>query len=296
MSRIIQPAATVEYPSGDGQPMAENDWQLHAILDSVSALYDHYLDRPDVYVSGDLFIYYEEGNPRARVAPDVFVVFGVPKHKRPIYKLWEEGVVPAFVMEVASRGTWREDERRKAKLYERLGVPEYWQYDPTGEYLGVHLKGRRLVEGAYVSQPVVESLDGTLLLRSEALALDFRVKGEESHFFDLATGKRLLNRREQYRAHREQLAARRAAESRADAAESRADAAESRAEAAEAELAALRARLARVSCHSSRRGDRPVAPTAAWMHEPPGLCGYARPTRPTDTETDTSDIGRVTRH
>ena len=245
MSRIIQPAATVEYPSGDGQPMAENDWQLHAILDSVGALYDHYLDRPDVYVSGDLFIYYEEGNPRARVAPDVFVVFGVPKHKRPIYKLWEEGVVPAFVMEVASRGTWREDEGRKVKLYERLGVPEYWQYDPTGEYLGVHLKGRRLVEGAYVSQPVVESLDGTLLLRSETLALDFRVKGEESHFFDPATGERLLNRREQYRVHREQLAARRAAESRADAAESRATAAESRAEAAEAELAALRARLAR---------------------------------------------------
>ena len=238
MSRIVRPAATVEYPSGDGQPMAENDWQLHAILDSVSALHDHYLNRPDVYVSGDLFIYYEEGNPRARVAPDVFVAFGVSKHKRPIYKLWEEGVVPAFVMEVASRGTWREDEGRKAKLYERLGVQEYWQYDPTGEYLGLKLKGRRLVEGAYVPQPVVESIDGTLLLRSETLALDFRVKGEESHFFDPAMGERLLNRREQLAAHR-------AAKLRAAAAESRADAAESRAKAAEAELAALRARLAR---------------------------------------------------
>ena len=85
MSRTLRPAATVEYPSGDGQPMAENDWQLHAILDSVGALHDHFLERPDVYVSGDLFIYYEEGNPRARVAPDVFVAFRVPKHKRPIY-------------------------------------------------------------------------------------------------------------------------------------------------------------------------------------------------------------------
>ena len=151
MSRFVRPAAAVEYPSGDGQPMAENDWQLMAIINSVSALQYHYRDRPDVYVSGDLFIYYEEGNPRARVAPDVFVAFGVPNHKRPIYKLWEEGVVPAFVMEVASRGTWREDEGRKAKLYERLGVPEYWQYDPTGEYLGLKLKGRRLVEGAYVA-------------------------------------------------------------------------------------------------------------------------------------------------
>ena len=239
MSRIVRPAATVEYPSGDGQPMAENDWQLLAIINSVSALQYHYRDRPDVYVSGDLFIYYEEGNPRARVAPDVFVAFGVPSHKRPSYKLWEEGVVPAFVMEVASVSTWREDDGRKAKLYERLGVQEYWQYDPTGEYLGLRLKGRRLVEGAYVPQPVVESLDGMLLLRSETLDLDFRVKGEEMHFFDPATGERLLSRIDQ-------LAARQAAESRAEAAESRADAAASRADVAEsrAGAAASRADLA----------------------------------------------------
>ena len=243
MSRIVRPAATVEYPSGDGQPMAENDWQLRAILDSVSALLTHFRDRPDVYVSGDLFIYYEEGNPRARVAPDVFVVFGVPNHKRPIYKLWEEGAVPAFVMEVASVSTWREDDGRKAKLYERLGVQEYWQYDPTGEYLGLKLKGRRLVDGAYVPQPVVESIDGTLLLRSDSLALDFRVQGEESHFFDPATGERLLSLVEQYAAHRAARLRAAAAEAQVATAESRAAAAESRAEAAEAELAALRARL-----------------------------------------------------
>ena len=235
MSRIVRPAATVEYPSGDGQPMAENDWQLLAIINSVSALQYHYRDRPDVYVSGDLFIYYEEGNPRARVAPDVFVAFGVPSHKRPSYKLWEEGVVPAFVMEVASVSTWREDDGRKAKLYERLGVQEYWQYDPTGEYLGLRLKGRRLVEGVYVPQTAVESIDGTLLLRSETLELDFRVKGEESHFFDPATGERLLSRIDQ-------IAAREAAESRAAAAESRADAAQSKADAAESKADAAQSK------------------------------------------------------
>ena len=222
MTQHVLSAAAVEYPSGDGQPMAENDWQLHAIIDSVSALQLHYRDRPDVYVSGDLFIYYEEGDPRARVAPDVFVAFGVPKRKRLIYKLWEEGAVPAFVMEVASVSTWREDDQRKVKLYERLGVPEYWQYDPTGEYLGVHLKAHRLVEGAYAPQPVVESIDGTLLLRSESLGLDFRVKGEEFHFSDPVTGERLRALAEEYDARR---------------------AAESRAVAAEAELAALRALL-----------------------------------------------------
>ena len=232
MSRNVSSPVPVEYPSSDGRPMAENDWQLHAMIDAISVLDRYFEDREDVYVSGDLLIYYEEGNPKARAAPDVFVVFGVPKRKRPIYKLWEEGVVPAFVLEVASRGTWREDEGVKARLYERLGVREYWQYDPTGEYLGLHLKGRRLVGGGYEPQPLVESLDGTVFLRSETLGLDLRVKGEEMHFFDPATGRRLLR-------YAEQDAARQVAESRAKVAESRAEAAESRARAAEAELAAL---------------------------------------------------------
>ena len=207
MNRNVSSPVPVEYPCSDGRPMAENDWQLHAMIDAINVLDRYFEERDDVYVSGDLLIYYDEGNPRARVAPDVFVVFGVPGHKRPTYLLWKEGQVPAFVLEVASRGTWREDEGRKARVYERLGVREYWQYDPTGEYLGVHLKGRRLVDGRYEPQPVVESLDGTLLLRSETLGLDLRVKGEEMYFFDPETGERLLN-------FREQDAARRAAEAR----------------------------------------------------------------------------------
>ena len=228
MSERVPPSVAVEYPSSDGRPMAENDWQLHAMIDALSVLDRYFEDRDDVYVSGDLLIYYEEGNPKARAAPDVFVVFGVPKRKRPTYLLWREGKVPAFVLEVASPGTWRDDEGRKAKLYERLGVREYWQYDPTGEYLDLPLKGRRLVDGRYEPQPVVASLDGTRFLRSETLGLDLRVKGEEMYFLDPETGERLLN-------HREQDAARRAAETLARTAESRARTAEARV----AELEAL---------------------------------------------------------
>ena len=74
MSQRVPPSAAVEYPSSDGRPMAENDWQLHAMIDAISVLDRYFEEREDVYVSGDLLIYYEEGNPRARVAPDVFVV------------------------------------------------------------------------------------------------------------------------------------------------------------------------------------------------------------------------------
>ena len=214
MSQSVSSSAAVEYPSSDGKPMAENDAQRAAIMYVIGALDIWFAHRPDVYVSGDLLIYYEEGNPRKSVAPDAFVVFGAEHRQRMTYKVWEEPKPPDFALEVASPNTWREDEGPKAVLYERLGVREYWQYDPTGEHLGVRLKGRRLVRCAYEPQSVVESLDGTVFLRSETLGLDLNVKGEEMYFLDPATGERLLG-------FREQDAARRAAESRAEVAEAR---------------------------------------------------------------------------
>ena len=237
MRRNESHRVTVEYPSSDGKPLAENDAQGEAIRYAIGALKIRYAHRPDVYVSGDLLIYYEEGNPRASAAPDTFVVFGVEDRPRPIYKLWEERQVPPFVLEVASPNTWREDEGPKAALYERLGVREYWQYDPTGEHLGSRLKGRRLVDGSYEPQPVVESLDGTRFLRSETLGLDLHVRGEEMYFFDPVSGERLLG-------HAEEHLARAEAEVRAGAAEAQARAAEARAEAAEARVAELEAGLA----------------------------------------------------
>ena len=88
--------------------MAENDAQLAAILYAVGALRVYFAARADVYVSGDLLMYYEEGNPRVSVAPDAFVVLGVEDRVRMNYKVWEEGKGPDFVLEVASPSTWRE--------------------------------------------------------------------------------------------------------------------------------------------------------------------------------------------
>ena len=50
MSRRIVPPVAVEYPSGDGKPMAENDAQLLAIHYAIGALRVHYEARDDVYV------------------------------------------------------------------------------------------------------------------------------------------------------------------------------------------------------------------------------------------------------
>ena len=54
-------------------------------------------------------LYYEEGNPAASVDPDVFVVVGVPKYPRRIYKLWDEGQSVAVVIKVTSRSAYLDD-------------------------------------------------------------------------------------------------------------------------------------------------------------------------------------------
>ena len=202
-SRPHLPLAAVDYPSSDGKPLAENDLQARAILYAFGALRVRYSDRrPDVYVSADLLIYYEEGNTRVSVAPDVFVVFGVKDHPRMSYKMWEEGKGPDFVLEVASPNTWEEDVREKPGIYAGLGVREYFLFDPRGEHLAPRLQGYRLVGGGYEQLPAVESIDRTLTLTSEVLGLELRAKGEEMRFHDPATGETLLSYGEEHTARR----------------------------------------------------------------------------------------------
>ena len=210
MLRRAPAAVPVEYPSSDGRPMAENDAQRNAITYAIGALTTHFKGRPDVYVSGDLLIYYEEGNPRVSIAPDVFVVFGVEDRDRLNYKLWEERRPPDFVLEVASPSTWRDDLNRKRSVYERLGVREYCQYDPNGEHLPARLMGWRLTPSGYVRQPVETAPGGGSTLRSRTLGLELRAApARELRFRDPATGRDL-------RSHEEEAEGRRAAEARAD--------------------------------------------------------------------------------
>ena len=202
--------AAVEYPSSDGKPMAENDAQALTMIYARNALAAWFGRREDVYVSGDLLIYYEKGNPKVSIAPDVFVVYGVAKRRRMTYLLWEERKAPDFVLEVASPNTWRDDEGAKRHVYERLGVTEYVQYDPTGECLGTQLKGSRLSVGRYQEQAVGRSDAGEPTLSSAVLKLDLFVNGEgDLRFRDPATGDALLT-------YDQEAAARRAAEARAE--------------------------------------------------------------------------------
>ena len=244
---VMTPAATaaVEYPSSDGKPMAESDAQRLAMVYAMAALEIWFADRDDVYVSGDLLIYYQEGNRKASIAPDVFVVHGVAKEMRKTYLLWEEGKAPDFVLEVASANTWREDEGPKRERYERLGVREYVQYDPMGEYLGTRLKGARLAGGRYEEQAVMRRENGELTLSSEVLGLQVVVTGGgEFRFRDPVTGEYLRSPQEEHDRAEREAAAHHAAVARAQQEHHRAQQEHDR---AEREAAARRAAEARIT-------------------------------------------------
>ena len=97
-----------------------------------------------MYVSGDLLVYYVQGNPRKYVVPDAFVVKGVVPKARRVYKIWVEGKAPDVVIETTSKKTRRKDTVEKPELYARLGVKEYFLFDPHQEYLDPPLQGHRL--------------------------------------------------------------------------------------------------------------------------------------------------------
>ena len=215
----------VYYPESDGKPMGETDDHRDQMVRHIDLLRHFYRDQ-QVYVSGDLLVYYEQGNPRKFVVPDAFVVNGVLSRKRRVYKIWVEGKSPDVVIETTSRKTRRKDMQVKLPLYARLGVKEYFVYDPLQEYLDPPLQGHRLTDQVYERMVPDESES----LVSEQLGLRLRIEGGLLQFYRLDTGERLLTADE--RAAREAEARQREAKAR---------------RAAEAELARLRKELARRS-------------------------------------------------
>lgn len=186
------------YPESDGKPITETDVHRNLLADLVFTLDNHFQAQPDIYVSGNLLVYYVEGNPAKCFAPDVFVVRGVPKGQRRIYKLWEEGVVPQIIIELTSRKTWREDLQTKWRLYEELGVQEYFIFDPEYDYLDEPLVAYRLENGKYAS---LEIKDGRV--KSETLGIELVDTGETLRLFNPATNQFLPTASESANALRE---------------------------------------------------------------------------------------------
>jgi Uma2 family endonuclease len=208
----------IVYPESDGKPMGESDLHRNWMVRIIDLLSTRYRGQR-VYVSGDLLVYYEEGNPKKFVVPDAFVVLDSDPGMRRVYKVWEEGRPPDVVFETTSRSTRRKDESIKPAKYHLLGVKEYFLYDPTRDYLKPPLQGHRLEAGGFAR---IEA-DASGALESRTLGLLLRLDGAELVMHDARTGERL--------------------QTQAEAAEARAKAEGEARQTAEKELALLRRKL-----------------------------------------------------
>src|SRR5439155_1102659 len=138
------------YPEEDDDEEAnvsETDEHVTQFVELLGTLRAFFNGRPDVWVGGNSFVYYVEGDITKRISPDAFVVFGVrprPRRARGSFKIWEEGAAPAVVFELASPKTYRRDQREKLKLYAEIRVAEYYLFDPVGDLLKPPLQGYHL--------------------------------------------------------------------------------------------------------------------------------------------------------
>ncbi|MBD1807312.1 Uma2 family endonuclease [Microcoleus sp. FACHB-SPT15] len=221
------------YPSADGEPVAETYDHLYALLTTLEVL-KQYLAGCQATVLGNQFLYYAQGFPKLRVAPDVMVIFDVAPGGRDNYKTWQEGQVPSVIFEMTSGGTKEQDQVFKKTLYEQLGVKEYWLFDPKGEWVKEQLRGYRLRGDAY--EPIQDN-------RSEPLQLRLQVEGRLISFTREDTGEKLLIPDELAQTLRQEVLARQQAEKQAQQERQRAEQERQRAEQAESQVEQLKAKL-----------------------------------------------------
>ena len=258
-------------PSCDDDPVPHNTRQFVALVDCFDSLRQHWRGRPDVFVGADQFLYWDPaykpgtkgGNPPT--APDVYVAFGVANRHRNSYVVWEEGKPPDFVLEVVSPSSRRRDEKEKPGIYAKIGVPEFFLYDPEGK-LKPALSGFELRGGArraYRRLPEERLPGGAVGVRSKVLGLYLCVRppGPEPLdgslcWYDPAAGAFLPTRHELADGKRQAETRAEASDERAEAAAAKAEASAGRAEAAEARAEAADARVAELEAliEEMRRG------------------------------------------
>ncbi len=148
----VPPPGQDELPFEDGEPMESPKHRDQMIL-LIDTLQRHLGDRPDVYIGGNMGLYYSELQAKNNDfrAPDFFVVLNaVQDRERKSWVVWqEEGRRPDLVIELLSSSTESTDRGRKMQIYAGLGVAEYILYDVEDERLELY----RLTLGSYERVP-----------------------------------------------------------------------------------------------------------------------------------------------
>lgn len=200
MPRPTLDSPLIHYPDLDGCPMPEGGFQFNSLTYAVMALRVHFWHRNDVYVAGNMFIYYEEGNGDSCIAPDVFVVFGAHTHTRSSYLIWEEAKGPDFVMEIASASTVERRPGVETRALCRSEGAGILAIRPFGSTSRAAASRFRVEDGVYVPLPASALVDGASGVYSSVLGLHVRMDGEMLRFHDPVIGQDLRTHEEEARA------------------------------------------------------------------------------------------------
>jgi Uma2 family endonuclease len=140
-----------ELPCSDDTPV-DNELQelIPGLLKSILMLL--WVDRMDWFFGIDMGVYYHPEQPA--IVPDAFLSLGVERfydeELRPSYVIWEEQVVPSFVLEVVSITPGREY-TSKLDEYAKMGVLYYAIYN-SKRRRKPKLEIHKLVNGRYQLQ------------------------------------------------------------------------------------------------------------------------------------------------
>lgn len=181
----------VHYPESDGKPIGESDVHRDAMIRHIELL-QHLFRGQRVYVSGDLLVYYEQGNPKKFIVPDAFVAKGVNPKKRRIYKIWIEGKAPDVVIETTSRKTQKKGHAGKAGAVRTIRRERVLLVRSRAGIPRPPLQGHRLGGDGY--QRIVPDETGALV--SEELGLKLHLEDGVIQFYRLDTGERMLTAEE----------------------------------------------------------------------------------------------------
>lgn len=142
-------AAKNDYPTWSPEPMPETEWHrmlMNLLIDTLAAYYQG----QQVCVTGNILVFYEEGDKHKHVSPDVWLARGVEPMLRDNFLIWEEARGPELVIELTSATTADVDRTTKFELYrDVLRVREYFLFDPRDDYLEPRLQGFRLRGDSY---------------------------------------------------------------------------------------------------------------------------------------------------
>ncbi len=131
MARHIEDEVEYYYDSHSTQEDLMGETSFHA--DLVRYLMDvlTWLFHGQLCAVYDNLNFYQTANPlEYPLAPDIAIIKGVSHHPTRSWRVGKSGPAPQVVFEIASEETWKKDLEEKPSRYARMGVQEYFAYDP----------------------------------------------------------------------------------------------------------------------------------------------------------------------